>query len=95
MKASMGTGRQRGNSHNELYWKRLKKQFSAGAYDHTGAYSELRQLPMSQEMAKLKRHFELAEQIMRTSRYKELRERMAYGKNTKRLGAVLDLKVTA
>ena len=93
MKAHAGTGKRKGNSHNKRYWGRLKKQFKCSAYDHTGAYSELRQLPKSPEMMKLERQFELASVIMEDKRYKNLRERMAFGHNSHRLGAVMDLKV--
>ncbi len=93
MRANSGTGRQRGNSHDDRYWDRLQRQFQACAYDHTGAYSELRIRTKSPERHKLERHFELAEQTMETERYKNLRDRIAFGKNTKRLSAVLELKV--
>ena len=95
MKANSGTGRQRGNSHNDLYWKRLKGQFQSSAYDHTGAYSSLRLRSCSPEMATLRRQFDLAEQVMMTEGYKNLLDKLAYGKNTKRLSAVLAQKVPA
>lgn len=95
MRANAGTGKKRGNSHTEEYWKRLKKQFKNSSYDHTGAYSELRQRSKSPERRTFERQLELAEQIMLTREYKNLRERLAYGKNTKRLTAVLNRKVTA
>jgi len=95
MKAHAGTGKRKGNSHNKRYWTRLKKQFKHSAYDHTGAYSELRQLPKSPERMKLERQFELVSVIMDTARYKQLRERMAFGHNSQRLAAVMGQKVPA
>ena len=95
MKAQAGLNKRKGNSHNKCYWNRLKRQFSACAYDHTGAYSEMRQMPSSPEKMALQRHLELAEQTMATERYKALRERMSFAKNTNRLQRVLDHKVTA
>lgn len=93
MKAHAGTNKRKGNSHNVRYWMKLKKQFRTCAYDHTGAYSELRQREVSPEMKKFKRYLELTEQIMASDRYKQLRDRMAYGKNTDRLQRVLALKM--
>ncbi len=95
MKANTGTGKKHGNSHNDRYWNRLKRQFKACAYDHTGAYSELRQRTKSAEMMKLQRHLEQAEQIMTTGRYQKLKERVSFHINTDRLQAVLKLKMPA
>lgn len=95
MKANSGKEKRKGNSHNLRYWTRLQQQFMTCAYDHTGAYSELRERKKSPEMTTLQQHLELAEQIMRTERYKNLRKRMAFAHNTERLSAVLTHKAMA
>ena len=72
MKSNSGTDRRKGNSHNDRYWDRLKKQFEACAYDHTGAYSELRIRKVSPERKELDRYMDRNERIMQTDGYKSM-----------------------
>ncbi len=93
MRGNSGTGRQRGNSHNLRYWRRLKRQFEHCAYDHTGAYSSLKIQAKSREMRQFQRDLEDAETVMATKRYQRLKERLLFNGRPDRLRAVANLKL--
>jgi hypothetical protein len=73
MKSQAGKDRRRANRHNGQYWNRLRRQFEACAYDHTGAYSESRPHPISPDIHTLQQQMDTNENIMRTENYQKMK----------------------